>query len=611
MSRFSLALALLMFGTAVPASSQAAGPRAEFAAEHAAVGGAAWNSVGGILTSGTQVSGGAPASFRQVVDHRTGFSRETVDSGPLHDVSGFDGTTWDAHNGIVSQADLPGIVADGVTGAYMARDGWWNANDAATMTALPSQTLAGRSVDVISVVPRGGSPVDVWLDRSSHLIVRTVQHTDSGDVTSDYLDYRTTNGARVPYRITTVDPTQAHTDVTVASATLLRAVPKADLQRPATDPRGSFSGAPPAVVPFRLGSIDTGHVVVDATFGGKPATLIFDTGGANYLVPDAARRLGLVTGGGADISGVGNASQAVSFANVGAIDVGSSRLRDQTAIVAPLPYFVQHERAGVTADGLIGFETLSAFRTTFDYAARTLTLAPFDSPPPTGGTTVHFVSEGVHAYVPVTIDGATGLFGLDTGDSGALTVFRRFARAHGIFSGPGVPFVAAGGVGGTLGFSLYRGTSMTIGRTTLPAPVVTVTDAAAGAFASRSIDGNIGARILERFKVTFDFRARTVTFVPNDRVNEHFEANRTGMSLNQTDPNAFVVLSVAPNSPASDVGIRAGDRIVTVDGRSVAGEHLGGGDLTPIVKNRTADLPLVIRRGTSDINVVLKPRELV
>ena len=83
------------------------------------------------------------------------------------------------------------------------------------------------------------------------------------------------------------------------------------------------------------------------------------------------------------------------------------------------------------------------------------------------------------------------------------------------------------------------------------------------------------------------------------------------MSLNQTDPNAFVVLSVAPNSPASDVGIRAGDRTVTVDGRSVAGEHLGGGDLTPIFKNRTADLSLVIRRGTSDIHVVLKPRELV
>jgi len=317
-----------------------------------------------------------------------------------------------------------------------------------------------------------------------------------------------------------------------------------------------------------------------------------------------------VTGGGADISGVGNASQAISFANVGEIDVGSSRLRDQTAIVGPLPYVVQHERAGVTTDGLLGFETLSAFRTTFDYAARTLTLAPFDSPPPMG-TTVHFVSEGMHAYIPVTIDGATGLFGLDTGDSGALTVFRRFARAHGIFSGPGVPFVSAGGVGGTLAFSLYRGTSMTIAGTTLPAPLVTVTDAAAGAFASRSIDGNIGARILDRFKVTFDFRARTVTFVPNDRVNEHFESNRTGMSLNQTDPNAFVVLSVAPNSPAAQVGIQPGDRIITIDGKSVAGERLGPGDLTPILKNRTAELPLVIRRGTSDINVILKPHELV
>lgn len=609
-TRTTFALMVFFCITASPVYAQAPSPRAAFAMERAAVGGAAWNVVGGIRTSGKVISGGVPSPFRQMIDHRTGFSRVTVDIGPVHDVSGFDGTSWDARSGIVSQTDLPGNVADAVTSAYIARDGWWNASDPATMAPLHAQALAGRPADVVRVVPRGGSAVDVWLDRATHLIVRTVGHTDVGDVTSDYLQYRMTQGVRLPFRTVSIDATKARTEEIVASAQIVRTVPKGELQRPAADPRASFSGPPPAVVPIQFHAVDSGLVIVDATLGGKPATLIFDTGGANWVVPDAARRLGLRTGGGADISGVGDTSQAASFANIGAIGVGSSRLRDQSAVVAPLPYVVAHPRAGITVDGLLGFETLASFRVTFDYAARSLTLAPFDDPPPQG-TSVRFASDGMHAYIPVTIDGATGLFVLDTADSGGIMVFRRFARSHAIFSSPGLQSVATGGIGGTVAFSQYRGTSLTIAGTTLTAPVVTVTDAKAGDLASKGTAGSIGANILNRFRVTFDYRARTVTFVPNDRVNEHFTGDRTGYSLTQRDPAAFVVLSVVAGSPAAAVGIQPGDRIVTIDGRSVAGEHLGLGDLSPIMRGRTADLPLAIRRGTSDLNVVLKLRELL
>ncbi|MBV8689423.1 MAG: hypothetical protein JOZ59_04880, partial [Candidatus Eremiobacteraeota bacterium] len=146
---------VLFCGAASPVYAQAPSPRAAFAMERAAVGGAAWNAVGGIRTSGKIISGGVPNPFRQTIDHRTGFSRVTADIGPVHDVSGFDGTSWDAHNGIVWQTDLPGIVADAVTSAYMARDGWWNASDPATMAPLHAQTIAGHLADVVSVVPRG------------------------------------------------------------------------------------------------------------------------------------------------------------------------------------------------------------------------------------------------------------------------------------------------------------------------------------------------------------------------------------------------------------------------------------------------------------------------
>jgi hypothetical protein len=611
--RLRLVAALALGIAAAPASvciAASPSPRAIFLAERAAVGGGAWSALAGIRTRGTQIAGGAPGTFVETVDHRTGFSRGELRTGPLHDVSGFDGTVWEARNGIVSQADLPGIVADGVTEAYMARDGWWNAGDPAEMTLLAGQSIGGRPADVIAVVPRGGSAVDVWIDRATRLIVRTVQHTDGGNVTTDYAGYRAVGRIRVPFRTTSVDPTNARTVTNAAAVDVLSTIAAADVARPAPQVRASFAGAPPAVVPFEFDAIDTGHIVVNATLAQRPATLIFDTGGANYVVPNAVKRLGLSVGGGASISGVGNESVAGGFANVGEIGLGSSKLADQVALAAPLPYLVEHPRAGMTVDGLLGFETLSAFRVTVDYAARTMTLEPFDATPPQG-TVVRFVSEGMHAYVPVTIDGATGLFGIDTGDAGGLTVFRRFAREHGIFTGPGLQYVSAGGVGGTLGYAAYRGRSMTIAGTALDAPVVVVTDATAGSFASRAINGNIGVRVLERFRLTFDYRARTVTFAPNARVGERFSADRMGFSLSQQAPDAFVVLSVVTGSPADAAGVRAGDRIVEIDGKNVAAEHLGVGDVRPLLRDRTADLPLVLRRGTSRITASITPRELL
>jgi hypothetical protein len=209
---FALALALGIAAAPLGGSAATPSPRAIFLAERAAVGGDVWRSVAGIRSRGTQTAGGVPSAFVQIVDHRSGFSRAQVQSGPLLDVNGFDGTVWDAHNGIVSQADLPGIVADGVTAAYMARDGWWSTTDLAEMSMLPAQQLSGRVVDVVRVVPHGGSPVDVWLDHGTDLIVRTVQHTDGGDVTTDYADYRTIGGVRLPYAPTSGAPTAPPTE---------------------------------------------------------------------------------------------------------------------------------------------------------------------------------------------------------------------------------------------------------------------------------------------------------------------------------------------------------------------------------------------------------------
>jgi S1-C subfamily serine protease len=172
--------------------------------------------------------------------------------------------------------------------------------------------------------------------------------------------------------------------------------------------------------------------------------------------------------------------------------------------------------------------------------------------------------------------------------------------------------VSPGGVGGELPDALYRGKTLTIAGTTLSAPVVDVPAASAGQFASKSIAGNMGAGILGRFTVTFDYAHRTVSFVPNAHAGEPFIGDRTGLSLTQPEAGFFLVLSVAPNSPAAEAGLKAGDRIVEIAGQNVASGNLGGGDIHAFfIDMKRTELPLVYVRGDAKQAVSLKLRQLV
>ena len=99
--------------------------------------------------------------------------------------------------------------------------------------------------------------------------------------------------------------------------------------------------------------------------------------------------------------------------------------------------------------------------------------------------------------------------------------------------------------------------------------MVTVARTAEGAFASEEFAGNIGNRILERFRVTLDYSGRHVWLEPGARYRTRDSFSRTGLMLGWT-PDHIEAVSVLPGSPAAKAGLREGDRVVAVDGRRMA-----------------------------------------
>ena len=609
MLRLPIAVALwaAAFLFAPAAGGAAPDPHALFARERAVSGGDAWRAIAALRTTGTETQGGAPNPFTQLVDHRTGWSAGTTRVGSLLDISGYDGLAWDFQGGPVSEQTLPGMVADNNTQAYIARDGWWNAGDPAAMAALGARGM----LDGVRVVPRGGSAVDVWFDRRSGLIARLIAHTDTGDVTSTLDDYRSIGNVVEPFRVDSIDATNSETlQVARAIVALTRVAPGA-FARPQPVSSGTISGTPPAVVPFALGG-RPGAIVVTIRTGARTLPVIFDSGGANFFVPEGARRLALSGAGGMSVGGVGNASETASVAALPSLALGAAVLHDQHAILAALPYAFIHQNRTLSVYGLVGAEFLGAFRTSFDFVHLRARFAPFAMPAShaPGAIVLPVLSDGQHAYVRASIDGVSGLFLLDTGDSGDITVFRRFATAHGLFRTAGLPYLSIGGVGGHLAYHRTRAKSFALAGATLASPPVTISDAAAGSFASRSIAGNIGLRVISRYDITFDLRAQTVTLAPNAHFHGPFLVDRSGLSLDHPSAAVFTVLSVVPGSPAAQAGVVPGAVITAVNGRSIALAHLALDDIATFVTGTRA-YTITVRANDADRTLTIRPRNVL
>jgi hypothetical protein len=144
------------------------------------------------------------------------------------------------------------------------------------------------------------------------------------------------------------------------------------------------------------------------------------------------------------------------------------------------------------------------------------------------------------------------------------------------------------------------------------------------------IDGIVGFPFFARFKMTLDYKAKTMTFVPNGfeppNVMKAMEAalmgslggdpgpvilasaGLWGMAVGKKsgdDEAGVTVTKVLAGSPASKGGMKEGDRLLTIDDRwtdSVADTFAAAGH----VKAGTA-VPVVVQRGGKEVTLQIKP----
>lgn len=309
--------------------------------------------------------------------------------------------------------------------------------------------------------------------------------------------------------------------------------------------------------------------------------VVLDTGtGAslNILSPDCARKLRLISTSSVKAAGLGKGQdETLHLVSNARLAWGTDKqlsLNEQKIGVLPVTYISQSE--GYPVDGIFGSSLFANFDVRVDYERGMVTFG-HGSGRYAPGTPIPIELHGLIPFVQAEIETAdgkavSGLFLVDSGTTGTLILSSKFLDAH--------PSIAQGhayrdlpsttAVGGAIDMRALRVTGLDLGPFRFSAPVAVVPREARGVLAMPGLAGFIGADILSRFTVDWNYAHMTMTLTPNHLYGTPFEGDTSGLNLVAEKPNwkTIRVAAVRPDSPAAEAGIEEGDVLLKVDGRT-------------------------------------------
>jgi len=567
---FCKAAILLLFAVPAVCAAQSDDAQTLLARAKQASGGAALDRIRTTHTRMREKAGGLEGTGESWEDVLTGRYRAEYQLGPASETDGFDGTTvWSldsAKQPHREQGDdaLLGNADDAYrrTMAYWFPERW-----PARIELLGARPDGGRNFYVLRITPKGGRPFEMWLDAATWLVDRTVEKGDRETRTNFFSEYREVQGVKISFAVRSTNGETRYDQLyTVTSVEFNAPIEDAAFAMPAPPPPdfAIAGGASSATIPFELLN---NHIYVQATINGKgPFRLLCDTGGANILTPPAAAALGLKAEGALQGRGVGEKSEDVALAPVDSLALGDVTLSRQVFAIFPMASFSSVE--GVAVDGLVGHEIFKRFVVRVDYEAGRLTLTlPSAFVYHGAGTVVPFRFNENVPEVDGEIDGIPGKFDIDTGSRSSLDLMAPFVEAHNLTAKyqPKFEAVTGYGVGGAARSAVTRAGLLKLGTVEVRQPVTELSLQKKGAFTSQYEAGNVGAGVLKRFNLIFDYAHEQIIFERNANDAHRDTFDRAGWWVNASG-DALEVMDVVPGGPAAEAGVKTGDRVLEVDG---------------------------------------------
>jgi hypothetical protein len=372
----------------------------------------------------------------------------------------------------------------------------------------------------------------------------------------------------------------------------------------------------PVVIPFEM---VTRHIMIKVKINNSaPLWFILDTGDKVAIVDlKRAESLGLTLKDEVRVGGAGAGVLKGSTVKDASLNVLGLEGNTQPVALA-LPLDILKPNFGHEIDGIIGGDLIKQFVVEIDYPAHVLKFhdkAKFTYAGP-GESIPMRLNSGGHPIIDaeVTVTGRPaikGKFVVDIGSGGSLALHAPFvAQEHlPLPDQKTIRAIGGGGTGGRVTGRMGRIAELRIGKFQIADTPTLFSEDKSGAFASREMQGNIGAQILRKFKVFLDYARDRIILEPNASLKDLIAPASSGLRVlaEGADFRTFRVEDLLENSPATDAGLQVGDLILSVDGHAAS-------ELTLSSLHETFEKPgshkVTVRRGDQTLQITLTSKRL-
>lgn len=332
---------------------------------------------------------------------------------------------------------------------------------------------------------------------------------------------------------------------------------------------------------LQLVATSSSLMVVRIELNGQPVNALVDTGMPMTTVDAgwaAAHAIPWQAYG--SVGNLGGGETQVGIAPVGTLRIGGMLQTGGAIQVADLARLSQV--AGIAIEGVIGADFLSQQAVEIDFDSRRIRFRPSGAlPPPGARMPLQLRERGARMLTVITVskdqNGDAGKEAkrldpvlIDTGDDSSLTITRAAwpdAAAH-----LRLTDIAAMAMGGTIYLTdIARLDGVQLGGQALNAVPVRFE----GKPADAGDAARIGVELFTRFNVFMDVRAGVMVLSPRRTTPAPAEVTMAGTQGPWTD-EGLELLHVMRGSPAQALGLKAGERICTIDGERVTAAGQNG-----------------------------------
>lgn len=280
-----------------------------------------------------------------------------------------------------------------------------------------------------------------------------------------------------------------------------------------------------APIPFQLA--DSLIYIQASINGSQPLWMMLDTGSSSTVFDESVlQMLGIRSFGQANVDGPGQgAMQTWAFAKHTTLMFAGEELGDQTVATLPLGWFSRE--VGRNTDGFLGSNVFRNYVVEIDYANQVLRFhdpALYCYSGSGQRLPLQFLWNDIPTvHIEVLTEGGTAInavFLVDSGATTAIWLTKAFTEAHPevLSIRETVEAAKVVAVGGELSARVGRVQAVRLGGFVVSMPLTQFSQNTSGIFAAPDVMGTIGAQLLRRFTVIFDYSHGEMILEPN----EHF-----------------------------------------------------------------------------------------